>query len=204
VKWELGYHVRVPFNADHETSVHRWFLINASQSVAQIADLFRELAVAEGDLVIDPFRGSGTFALQIAIIGAESLGYDQLGTCDIATRAKVAATETEPGELAMQAREPPSISSRIAGSGLKPATLTQVGSESPVDVQVSTLAESIGFGTSYVRVTHFAEEDERPTPYATVPVEASYFLVTGKASPASRSNIGQASAYGMESSSFTS
>lgn len=113
VEWDLGYHARVPYSADSTTPVHRWFLINESQSLAQMNDLFCELDVAEGDLVIDPFSGSGTVALQSAIVGADFLGVELLATCVIASRAKLAAAEVERFHLVVQAAASLSVATRI-------------------------------------------------------------------------------------------
>ena len=100
VELDFRYHDRIPFNADIATAVHRWCLINESQSLAQIKDLFHELGLEKGDLVIDPFCGSGAVALQCALEGADFLGFDLLPICVIGTRAKLAAATVDVKQFA--------------------------------------------------------------------------------------------------------
>lgn len=99
VNFDLSYHSRIPYAADSTTPIHRWYLINESQALTQIQDLFRELHVDTSDLVIDPFAGSGAVALQSLLTGIRFLGIEILATCVIATRAKLMAGHIDPQEF---------------------------------------------------------------------------------------------------------
>ena len=97
--WDLDYHRRIPYSSDTTCPIHRWYLINESQSIYQAKDIFLELGIAPGDLVIDPFSGSGTIALQSSSAGADFLGYERLAACVVGSRAKLAARYIHPDTM---------------------------------------------------------------------------------------------------------
>jgi hypothetical protein len=97
--WDLDYHRRVPYVPDASCPIHRWYLINESQSICQARDIFLELGIAPGDLVIDPFSGSGTIALQSSFAGVDFLGYERLAACVVGSRAKLAARHIRPDTM---------------------------------------------------------------------------------------------------------
>jgi hypothetical protein len=99
IVWDLDYHRRIPYSSDPAYPIHRWYLINESQSILQSQEIFRELGIAPGDLVIDPFMGSGTIALQCTLVGADFIGYDILAACVVGSRAKLVARYVLPKAL---------------------------------------------------------------------------------------------------------
>ena len=58
-----------------------------------------EIGATAGDLVMDPFIGSGTTALVCQMRGIHSIGYDIMPLADVSLKAKAACTQYDLGEL---------------------------------------------------------------------------------------------------------
>ena len=74
-------------------NVHRY----SGKFIPQIAGRAIDLLTKPGDLVLDPFCGSGTTLLESAIRGRNSIGYDLNPLAVLITQVKV--TPVEPSEL---------------------------------------------------------------------------------------------------------
>lgn len=78
----------VSYQLSKRDSLHRWLKYKegfSSELVNKLLDVFN---IKSGDLVLDPFLGSGTTSIVCQMRGINSLGYDILPTSNIAIEAK--------------------------------------------------------------------------------------------------------------------
>ena len=76
----------VSYQLSKKDCIHGWLKYKEGFSAALVKQLLIDFNVAKGDLVIDPFMGSGTTALVSTLAGINSIGYDVLPMSAIAPR----------------------------------------------------------------------------------------------------------------------
>lgn len=78
----------VSYQLSKKDCIHGWLKYKEGFSAALVKKLLEDFKVEKGDLVIDPFMGSGTTALVATLAGFNSIGYDILPMSKIAITAK--------------------------------------------------------------------------------------------------------------------
>lgn len=101
-----------------EAPIHRWFTFPHSFAPDLVGWLIEELAVAEGDRVLDPFCGAGTTLVEAQRRGLRSVGSDLLPLSILASAVKT--TRWDPDALRMAASDV-AVTAR-AGASLVPPT----------------------------------------------------------------------------------
>lgn len=80
----------VSYQLSKRDCLHKWLKYKEGFSAELVSALLRDFRLQKGDLVVDPFMGSGTTALVSMFNGYNSLGFDILPMSKIAIRAKTA------------------------------------------------------------------------------------------------------------------
>lgn len=80
----------VSYQLSKRDCLHKWLKYKEGFSAELVSALLRDFRLQKGDLVVDPFMGSGTTALVSMFNGYNSLGFDILPMSEIAIRAKTA------------------------------------------------------------------------------------------------------------------
>lgn len=78
----------VSYQLSKKDSLHRWLKYKEGFSSQLVNKLLEQFRIKEGELVLDPFLGSGTTAIVCQMKGINSMGYDILPTSTIAIEAK--------------------------------------------------------------------------------------------------------------------
>lgn len=78
----------VSFQLNKNRGVFGWFKYREGFSPDLVEAYLSDMSLNQGDLVMDPFMGSGTTALVAAKMGYDSIGFDMLPTSEIAIKAK--------------------------------------------------------------------------------------------------------------------
>lgn len=78
----------VSYQLSKKDSLHRWLKYKEGFSSQLVNKLLDQFDVRPGELVLDPFLGSGTTAIVCQMRGINSMGYDILPTSNIAIAAK--------------------------------------------------------------------------------------------------------------------
>ena len=78
----------VSFQLNRNRGVFGWFKYREGFSPDLVEAYLSDMSINQGDLVMDPFMGSGTTALVAAKMGYDSIGFDMLPTSEIAIKAK--------------------------------------------------------------------------------------------------------------------
>jgi site-specific DNA-methyltransferase (cytosine-N4-specific) len=89
----------VSYQLSKNDSLHRWFKYREGFSSQLVRILLDEFKINKGDLVMDPFMGSGTTALVCALEGINSIGYDILPMSRLSIMAKSAVYDYNIEEL---------------------------------------------------------------------------------------------------------
>ena len=89
----------VSYQLSKNESLHRWLKYREGFSAQLVADLLSRFNIKEGDLVMDPFMGSGTTGIVCCIEGINSIGYDILPMSKLAIAAKTAVYDYDIEEL---------------------------------------------------------------------------------------------------------
>lgn len=89
----------VSYQLNKNTSLHSWLKYKEGFSSTLVNALLDEMGASAGDLIMDPFMGSGTTALVCQMRGINSIGYDVMPISDIALKAKAACTRYNLEEL---------------------------------------------------------------------------------------------------------
>lgn len=89
----------VSYQLSKKDVLHRWLKYKEGFSATLVNLLLDEMGAMPGDLVMDPFMGSGTTALVCKMRGINSIGYDVMPICNISLKAKAACTEYDLDEL---------------------------------------------------------------------------------------------------------
>lgn len=91
----------VSYQLSKKDCLHRWLKYREGFSSQLVRILLNEFKIKEGDLVMDPFMGSGTTALVCALEGINSIGYDILPMSKLSILAKTAVYDYNIVELQM-------------------------------------------------------------------------------------------------------
>lgn len=78
----------VSYQLSKRDSLHRWLKYKEGFSSQLVNKLLDQFDVQPGDLVLDPFLGSGTTAIVCQMRGINSMGFDILPTSNVAIEAK--------------------------------------------------------------------------------------------------------------------
>jgi len=78
----------VSYQLSKKDCIHGWLKYKEGFSAALVRQLLTNFGISKGDLVIDPFMGSGTTALVSTLAGINSIGYDILPMSKISITAK--------------------------------------------------------------------------------------------------------------------
>lgn len=78
----------VSYQLSKKAVLHSWLKYKEGFSADLVNILLDEMGACQGDLVMDPFMGSGTTALVCQMRGINSIGYDILPTSALAIKAK--------------------------------------------------------------------------------------------------------------------
>ena len=89
----------VSYQLSKNECLHRWLKYKEGFSSKLVQILLDEFNVKEGDMVLDPFMGSGTTALVCAIDGINSIGYDILPMSKLSILAKTSVFKYDVEEL---------------------------------------------------------------------------------------------------------
>ena len=80
----------VSYQLSKKDCLHRWLKYREGFSSQLVKLLLNEFNIGVGDLVLDPFMGSGTTALVCSLEGINSIGYDTLPMSKLSILAKTA------------------------------------------------------------------------------------------------------------------
>lgn len=78
----------VSYQLSKKDCLHRWLKYREGFSAQLVKMLLKEFGIRKGDLVMDPFMGSGTTALVCCLDGINSIGYDILPMSKLSINAK--------------------------------------------------------------------------------------------------------------------
>ena len=99
----------VSYQLSKNDCLHSWLKYKEGFSSELVRLLLKEFDLQKGDLVLDPFMGSGTTALTSIICGFNSAGFDILPMSAISIKAKTSVFEYDIEELDAMAREVASL-----------------------------------------------------------------------------------------------
>lgn len=89
----------VSYQLSKKAILHSWLKYKEGFSADLVNILLDEMEAQPGDLVMDPFLGSGTTSLVCQMRGINSIGYDILPTSSVAIKAKAAVYEYDVDEI---------------------------------------------------------------------------------------------------------
>lgn len=89
----------VSYQLSKNDVLHGWLKYKEGFSADLVNILLDEMGAAAGDLVMDPFMGSGTTALVCQMRGINSIGYDIMPIADVSLKAKASCNEYDISEL---------------------------------------------------------------------------------------------------------
>lgn len=89
----------VSYQLSKKDALHRWFKYKEGFSANLVNILLNEMGVQKGDLIMDPFMGSGTTALVCQMRGINSIGYDVMPISEISIKAKAAVFQYDLFEM---------------------------------------------------------------------------------------------------------
>lgn len=89
----------VSYQLSKNEILHSWLKYKEGFSADLVQLLLHEMGAHPGDLVMDPFMGSGTTALVCQMQGINSIGYDVMPIADVSLKAKAACMEYDLPEL---------------------------------------------------------------------------------------------------------
>lgn len=89
----------VSYQLSKNEILHSWLKYKEGFSADLVQLLLHDMGAQPGDLVMDPFMGSGTTALVCQMQGINSIGYDVMPIADVSLKAKAACTEYDLSEL---------------------------------------------------------------------------------------------------------
>ena len=80
----------VSYQLSKKDILHKWLKYKEGFSADLVRQLLKDFKIKKGEIVIDPFIGSGTTALVCRMNGINSIGYDILPMSKVAIDAKEA------------------------------------------------------------------------------------------------------------------
>ncbi len=89
----------VSYQTSKKEVLHSWLKYKEGFSADLVNLLLNEMNAKEGDLVMDPFMGSGTTALVCQMKGINSIGYDIMPISAVSINAKSAALKYDLSEI---------------------------------------------------------------------------------------------------------
>lgn len=89
----------VSYQLSKKDALHSWLKYKEGFSASLVNLLLDEMGVQEGDLIMDPFLGSGTTALVCQMRGINSIGYDVMPISAISIKAKAAIFQYDLNEI---------------------------------------------------------------------------------------------------------
>lgn len=89
----------VSYQLSKKDCLHRWLKYKEGFSAQLVKMLLNEFGIKKGDLVMDPFMGSGTTALVCCLDGINSIGYDILPMSKLSINAKTSVYDYNIMEL---------------------------------------------------------------------------------------------------------
>ena len=89
----------VSYQLSKDEPIQSWLKYKEGFSADLVKLLLHEMEAQPGDLVMDPFMGSGTTALVCQMQGINSIGYDVMPIADVSLKAKTACMEYDVSEL---------------------------------------------------------------------------------------------------------
>lgn len=89
----------VSYQLSKNEPLHSWLKYKEGFSADLVQLLLHEMGARPGDLVMDPFMGSGTTALVCQMQGINSIGYDVMPIAGVSLKAKAACMEYDLPEL---------------------------------------------------------------------------------------------------------
>lgn len=89
----------VSYQLSKKDVLHSWLKYKEGFSADLVNILLDEMGAEAGDLVMDPFMGSGTTAIVCQMRGINSIGYDIMPIADVSLKAKASSTEYDINEL---------------------------------------------------------------------------------------------------------
>ena len=95
----------VSYQLSKKDKLHRWLKYKEGFSAELVRLLIKEFNIKPGDVVLDPFMGSGTTALVACMQGINSMGFDILPMTKYSISAKMAAYRYDITELKKLLRE---------------------------------------------------------------------------------------------------
>ena len=90
----------VSYQLNKNDTLHSWLKFKEGFSASLVSDLLEDMQACRGDLIMDPFMGSGTTALMCQMKGIDSIGYDILPISAVSIKAKALVLHYDLGELA--------------------------------------------------------------------------------------------------------
>lgn len=100
----------VSYQLNKNDSLHSWLKYKEGFSATLVNLLLDDMGASIGDLIMDPFMGSGTTALVCQMRGINSIGYDVMPISDIALKVKSACSHYNLEELEEVLKEVKSLS----------------------------------------------------------------------------------------------
>lgn len=95
----------VSYQLSKNDILHSWLKYKEGFSADLVHLLLDEMGAASGDLVMDPFMGSGTTALVCQTRGIDSIGYDIMPTSTVSINAKAFALKYNLAEIRQMVAE---------------------------------------------------------------------------------------------------
>ena len=89
----------VSYQLSKKDVLHSWLKYKEGFSANLVNLLLDEMGASPGDLVMDPFFGSGTTGLVCQMRGVNSIGYDVMPISTVAVKAKSAVLDYDIDEL---------------------------------------------------------------------------------------------------------
>ena len=89
----------VSYQLSKNDSVHRWLKYKEGFSAELVRTLLRDFKLKPGDMVLDPFMGSGTTAMVSSMLGFNSCGFDILPMSKVSIQAKSVVYDYDVQEL---------------------------------------------------------------------------------------------------------
>jgi DNA modification methylase len=89
----------VSFQANRTETLHSWIKYREGFSADLVEMLIGKFGVGPGDVILDPFAGSGTTLLAAKMLGIDAVGVELLPHCHLAWEAKSRAFEYDLREL---------------------------------------------------------------------------------------------------------